>query len=169
MMWGRRRKIQEGARKRDVFYYTVGRFDSEVYAVLVALGVPILGWAYPGDMLIYKWIGVSVWFGVTTLYWMTQGMEILSQIRLYGLLDQEESDHQRTSMQFPFWGVAIAIAYWGIAWAGNWRYAPSYGFAEWGVLAHTVVLSFQAIKVYWPLMTDYLQATAPQRRVEMEN
>ena len=43
-----------------------------------------------------------------------------------------------------------------------------YGFVEWGILLHTALVAYVSIDFFYPLMTNYLQATAGQRRIEKE-
>ncbi len=173
MFWTYRKPVPqilpEAALARDVYYYRIGAFDSQLYASLIAVGVPLSGILFPNDSQT-KWIAVSVWFFLSTAYWFTMGMEMISQIRINVTLDQRMTDSQRTSMQLLYWAVAIAFVYWLLAWAlsgkslyGLYAPAPSYGWAEWLILAHTLFVSTFSIQVFYPLMTDYLQSTGPQR------
>ena len=164
------------------------KYDAHLYFIVVALGVPLMGWLLV-DFFV-KLVIACVWFAVVpALYFWLEGMEINTQIRKYGLLDQEESDRQRKTMYFLYFGAVVAFVVWVVAIAvyiaARWPHSDwwtnaqhmfraafntpvHYGVVEWGILAHTVLIAYLTIDVYFPLISNFLQATAGQKRVEKE-
>ncbi len=164
------------------------KHQAQLYGLAVAVGVPLMGWLVHD--LQTKLLIACLWFALAPnqLFWM-EGMGIDSQIKRYGLLDQEESDYQRKAMYSPYFGVILAVVIWIVSiaayiplywpsagWWADTRYVFAsftntpvhYGLVEWGILAHTVLIGYQCIDVYYPLISNFLQATAGQRRLEKE-
>jgi hypothetical protein len=165
-------------------------YDAHVYALLVAAGVPLMAALVHGTQA--KLLIACIWFAVVpVLYLWLEGMEINAQIAKYGLLRQQDSDYQREAMYYPYYGVAFAFVMWllvdaivtTIALSESWHshtfvsmvgvilgsplVTPlRYGIIEWLILVHTLMVGKFAILVYYPLMTNFLQATAGQKRFE---
>ena len=102
---------------------------------------------------------------ITHLYWFIEVFEIITEIKKNGLLDIEERNAQKQTMQLLYWGAAVAIFIWGLLWARG-DGGPSYGWIEWLIIIHTLVLAKLSIEVIYPLIDNYLQSTSAQRRVE---
>jgi hypothetical protein len=145
----------------------LGKWDAPIYAAVVAICVPFMGWVSPGESRI-KLIVLAAWFALTTFYWWIELMEIVTEIRRDGLLDIEKRNHQKLGMQLLYWGVAIAIVIWAILWALG-KQGPSFGWIEWAVLVHTVLVARLTTISIYPMIDNYLQASAGQRRVEKED
>ena len=169
----------------DKFGLRARKYDAHFYAIVVALGIPLMSWVITDFYT--KLVIACIWFALAPLlYFWLEGMEINSQIKRFGLLDQEESDRQRRTMYYLYFGVVFALVVWliGVAVhiAANW--SPSEGLAlvlrspldtpnhygpiEWAILIHTFVVAYLSIDVYYPLISNFLQATAGQRRFETE-
>jgi hypothetical protein len=159
---------------------------AHAYAIAVAIGVPLMTLCI--DDFYLKLAIAALWCGIvpTRLFWL-EGNEIVAQIRKYGLLDQEESDYQRKAMMWPYYGVIFAFVLWLIVLIGyivvDWSQAGfvahvqyialsvfhtplRYGFIEWGILVQTLWVTYHCIDINYPLISDFLQATAGQRRIE---
>jgi len=170
---------------RPFVFYT-RRYDAQFYALIVALGLPLMGWLV-GDVRVpftqfvissfdIKLTIAAVWIALAHEYWALELDEIRAQIQANNLLDVEESDYQRSTMQSLYWGVAFAAAVW-VAFAivfvvtlfalskPLW-YGPSYGLIELAVGLHTLWVGRRVIKRVYPLISIIQQALAGQLRRE---
>lgn len=141
----------------------LGQWDAQLYGALVGLGVPAMGFFIEDH--IAKLIVAAALFGLTPFYWFLELAEIRAQIHMHGLLSAEETSHQRQTMYWPVYGIILAVVIWGFGIVGKWS-GPSYGIAEWVILAHTAIVSWSVIHIMFPLIDNYLQATSGQRRFE---
>lgn len=164
------------------------RYNSQVYALIIALGVPLMGWLV--DDFYTKLVIASWWFALASLiYFWTEGREILDQIEEVGLIDQQQSDAQRRTMYALYFGVIAAIVIWvvvvavytgshwpGTGWRDNtlsiFRSAVNtplhYGIIEWALLVHTILVARWTTHILYALISAFLQATAGQRRLERQ-
>jgi hypothetical protein len=147
---------------------SLGKADAWIYALMVAIMIPIMG--YLRLELFFDMTIAIVWLFVTSiLYWWIELGEITAQIKLFGLLDTDRTEQQRRSMMLPYWGATIAVVLWIISWASDGRWMSlRYDFIEWMLIVHTVLMAMFSINVIYPLVSNYLQATSMQRRVERE-
>jgi hypothetical protein len=103
------------------------------------------------------------------LYWFTETSQITAQMKLEGLLDIDATERQRRRMMLPYWGVAVAFVLWIIARVARVPgYELHYGIVEFSILVFTAVNASGCINVVYPLLSEFLQATATQKRFEKE-
>lgn len=172
---------------RHPFVYYARRYDAQFYALIVAIGVPLMGWSI-GDVTIQlkqpfvisaymiKSTIAMIWFAIAHEYWALELDEIRAQIAENNLLEVEQSDYQRSTMQSLYWGAAFAFAVWLVGWiiaATTYFFSPkmlwfgpSYGLVEFFVLGHTLWVGRRVIKRVYPIITIIQQALAGQLRRE---
>jgi hypothetical protein len=165
---------------RETFMEHLAVWDAPAFAIIVAIGVPLMGWIADSYFAHYgvRMSIATVWFALTGIYWYIEVREILAQIRKYGVLQRDESDAQRSSMQSLYWGALVAflcwlipvIVYWATYLVGDRpiNAIPYYGVVEWGIIVHTVLTGRYSIKAIYALISEFQEALATQRRREME-
>ena len=114
------------------------RYDAQLYGLVVAIGVPLVGllvqdFTVPFTSIIVSSFEVKVtlaaaWFAMTHAYWTWELDEIRVQIKKYGLLDVEESDCQRRTMMSLYYGVIAAGIIWVVVFA---IHITTYIFRDW--------------------------------------
>ncbi|MDB5187694.1 MAG: hypothetical protein JWO50_214 [Candidatus Kaiserbacteria bacterium] len=154
--------------KRMLF---LGSWDALIYAIAVAILVPVMGMEYFHIFFLIKLMIALLWFAfVPMIYWYIEVSEITAQIALNGILNTDQTEHQRRSMMLPYWGVTFAFVIWIVAKVSNGAYIDiRYGWIEWMILALTLLNTLLTINVLYPLVSNYLQATSSQRRFETES
>ena len=145
-----------------------GHWSGLFYALVIAIGVPMLGYMSPIQE--YRYLALSFFILVGLLYWFAETSQITAQIRLEGLLDIDTTERQRRQMMLPYWGVAFAVVLWIVMRVARLPgYELHYGFVEFFVLVFTAINANACINVVYPLLSDYIQATASQKRFESEH
>jgi hypothetical protein len=166
------------------------KYDAHVYMIVVAIGLPCMALIVRNHQV--KVLIACIWYAwAPLLYFYFEGMEMNAQILQYGLLRQQDSDYQRKTMFYPYFGALFAFVAWLLVdamfvaadlastwqsqsfgsimatiFASPWVTPLRYGFVEWAILIHTIIVAALAISVYYPLMSNFLQATAGQKRFE---
>ena len=147
-----------------VIWY-LGQWDAQVYGALIGVGIALVAWLVP-DYYLRLYIFFA-FIAMKPLYWYVEVKEPLKQIDMYGLLNTHQTSHQRNTMNFPIYGCILAVFIWATApLVGLPR--PPYGWLEVIVLGLSFTNALLVIFVMQPLLDNYLQATAGQRRVERE-
>lgn len=158
-----------------------------LFGLTVAIGLPLMG-VLLRDFFYVKLVIACLWFAIGPYYYLwAQGAEIDSQIKRFGLLDQQESDQQRRGMYVPFLLLFFPVIVWIVAWVlyvsiewpgvGGWvntyflftspAHTPVfYGIIEWGIFFHTILISAESIDIYYPIMTIILSFSGRIRRLE---
>lgn len=174
----------EAARDRSPAVWYIRRYDAQVYAIIVAIVVPLEAWLIQ-DFTV-KVVLAAIWLAFTHEYWAIELDEIRAQLKEHGLLNVEESDYQRSTMQSLYWGVGFAGVLWLVVlighlvanWSGDWwarssllwnavRATPLYyGIVELAILVHTLYVGRRVIKRVYPMISQYQQALAFQMRRE---
>lgn len=157
------------------FAWWLSQFDAQLYATFVALGVPFLGYVLPYDNG-PKFAIYSIFLAMTAGFWVLEFKQVIIQVDVFKELDQKVSDHQRTELQLLFWGVLIAVLFaafpfvWYLA---SWKFTgvpvwwgPKYGFADVGILVHTLVVGYCAVDVVNAIITIIQGLMARIRRLE---
>jgi hypothetical protein len=163
------------------------KHQSLAYGLAIAIGVPLMALLlrdhfYTKVAIMWCWL-----FFVPSYYLWSQGAEIDSQIKRFGLLDQEESDSQRRAMYLPLFGLFFALTVYVIGLAvyitANWPnavwwtnarfvlesvfYTPIYyGLVEWTILLRTLVNAYESIDEFYPIISTILGLSGRIRRIE---
>lgn len=153
----------------------LSQHNAQLYAVIIALGVPALGYLLPYDNLPKLWI-YFVFLMLTSAFWITEIFEINFQVDTLKELDGDASDRQRSELQSLYWGVLVAVLFaafplfiygtmWWLIGEGKW-FGPRYGVADVLMLVHTYLVGKYAIKVLYRLITNIQNMLARIRRLE---
>lgn len=144
------------------------RWDAPVYALIIALGVPLLG--VSGLTIGVKWIIAASWFFVFPVYMLFEGRELTGQMEGRGSIDAPQARAQIRTGQLPYFGAFFAVVVWVIALA-YYRNETSgspikYGVVEWVILIHTWFAIFLSNRIFYGLIMELLKSAPRGERVE---
>lgn len=134
---------QRSPEDRAAFMVFARRYDAQIWMLIVAIGLPLMGWlvrdfTLPSTTIVItsyetKITIAALWFAFTHYYWPLELDEIRAQIKEYGLLDVEESDYQRSTMQSLYYGIVGAVVVWVVVLAIHITvfFVPVFFMSQW--------------------------------------
>lgn len=152
------------------FYEHFGQHDAQLYAVIIGIGIPILGTLrYWGVSILMKLaIAASVFLIVQVAYWVTEIGWIVAEIRLKNRLVAEDVVYQEQTMQAPYWGVAAAVVIWIASWIPGQTLTPYFGYGpiEWIFVIENIAANRLVINIVYNLIAEYQNAFGNRARFD---
>lgn len=172
-------------------YIWLERKDALIVALVVAIGVPVLG--YSNFSLFTKVIIAAIWFAIwAPFFFYFEARELIGQMHGRGSIDPEQVSEQQNTAQNPYWGVIAAIIVWlvvlavhvalqtpanasvwelvsGLAvigYRGLWTTPIQYGYVEWALLLQTWMVTKYTNYVTYNVGNTLLKATPMAERTE---
>jgi hypothetical protein len=144
------------------------RANAPVYALIILLGVPLLGYSEWSDDT--KWIVAAVWFALFPLYMLLELREITGQMEGRGSINAPQARRQIRTAQLPHIGTILAIVVWALAKA-YYRNEPGgspirYGIVECAIIAHSFLAIMISNYTVYGLIMELLKSAPRGERVE---
>lgn len=162
-------------------YIWLERWNAQIYAIFVGLGVPLVAWLHLSDLT--RWKIAAFWFAIASpMYFYFEMREIIGQMQGRGSLDAKQVSEQQNTAQWLYWGAILALVLWLVfyavhvarnpdfdgqfVWNAFWTTPLPYGWLEWMVLLQTWLIAKFGIQIIYNSSNEYLKATPRAERAE---
>ncbi|OHB20197.1 MAG: hypothetical protein A2854_01030 [Parcubacteria group bacterium RIFCSPHIGHO2_01_FULL_56_18] len=160
----------------ESFFVRLGDFDSIIYGVVVALGVPVMAlssWTYADRLN----IGMFFFAVFPIMFLLCEIGWTVAHIKATNILDPDELSRQRDELWAPVLGTLAALVILGFLWVLpheihlgpiKWQYEIRFGPIETLILVHSFVVSTVARMILNRLWSFYEQLSGVRQRFQRD-
>ncbi len=149
-------------------YIWAERANAPIFALIVLIGLPLLGWSGLDDNT--KWKIAACWFALFPLYMLLEIREITGQMEGRGSISSPQARKQIRTAQLPHIGTILAIVVWGVAKAYFRNDAGGspihFGVVEWLLVVHSFAAIMMSNYAVYGLNMELLKSAPRGERIE---